>query len=192
MPQEHHEQIDQLVALLDSLPVSGSNPKLAIEEDTLRLSSPAGGAVAYLLLLAVVLGPPAWLLYDEPDTTSYLIALGWFLIFGRIWLALALSDIETTIHLRDETIATRNVSPPLGWLRKVFPFRLRWEGEYRWSEVTKFSVEYKVYSKTLSGYSLMLTTLDGRKAPVCQFEKQNTAWSAAKILTGLLRLPSPD
>ena len=183
------EPLEELQALLQTAAESASDPKIEVDGDTIRLTSFSGNPAIQVLFLAIVVGPPLWLFLDDPDTLSYLAGTGWLLIFGRTWIALALSDVETRIHLRDETLAVANTNPVLGRFRKLFRLRLRWEGEYRWSEVTRFFVEYRVYSKAVTGYALLFETVYGKKVPMGSFEKEATAWQAAKLLSLLLRLP---
>ena len=185
------EPLEELQALLQTVSESASDPKIEVDGDTIRLTSFSGGPVIQVLFLAIVVGPPLWLFLDDPDTLSYLAGAGWLLIFGRTWIALALSDVETRIHLRDETLAVANTNPVLGRLRQLFPWRQRWEGEYRWSEVARFFTESRIYTKTITGYMLMFKTVDGMKVPMGSFENASTAWHAAEIFTRLLRLSPP-
>ena len=159
---------EQLVETLNALAREPSDPTFRAEADTVLIISRPSGAVAHILLLAVWLVVPAWLVVEEQSAFNYGLAAFWFLLWGRTFLSLTLSDTKVRIDLRQQTISVANMNPVIGWLRKLWPFKLRWEGDYPWSVIERFFVSYKVHTKMLSGHLVRFSTLDGKKVPVAR------------------------
>ena len=125
---------------------------------------------------------------EEPSAFNYGLAAFWLLLWGRTFLGIALSDTSVRIDLGRQRISVANSNPAIGWLRKILPFRLRWEGDYAWSGIQCFFVSHKIHTKTLSGHLVRFSTTDGKKVPVAEFAKRHVAETVAKIFRELAGL----
>lgn len=67
----------------------------------------------------------------------------------------------------------------------LWPFKLRWEGDYSWSVIERFFISYKVHTKMLSGHLVRFSALDGKKVPVAEFTKTRVA---AALVTSLRQI----
>ncbi len=173
---------EQLVEALNSYPRERSDPTFQAEAEAVLIISRPSGAAAHILMLAVWLVVPVWLVWAEQSAFHYGLAAFWFLLWGRTFLGIALSDTKVRIDLRQQTISVANINLLIGWLRKVYPFKFRWEGDYPWSVIERFFVSYKVHTKMLSGHLVRFSTLDGKKVPVAEFTKTHVAAALATSL----------
>ncbi len=176
---------EQLVETLNALAREPSDPTFQAEADAVLIISRPSGAVAHILLLALWLVVPAWLVWEEQSAFNYGLAAFWFLLWGRTFLSLTLSDTKVRIDLRQQTISVANINPAIGWVRMFWPFKLRWEGDYSWSVIERFFISYKVHTKMLSGHLVRFSTLDGKKVPVAEFTKTRVA---AALVTSLRQI----
>ena len=173
---------EQLVEALNSYPREHSDPAFQAEAEAVLIISRPSGAVIHILMLAVWLVVPVWLVEAEQSAFNYGLAAFWFLLWGRTFWGITLSDTKVRIDLRQQTISVANINPVIGWLRKVYPFQFRWEGDYPWSVIERFFVSYKVHTKMLSGHLVRFSTLDGKKVPVAEFAKTPVAAALATFL----------
>ncbi len=73
----------QLVEALNSYPREHSDPTFQAEAEAVLISSRPSGAIVHILMLALWLVVPVWLVWAEHSTFIYGLAAFWFLLWGR-------------------------------------------------------------------------------------------------------------
>ena len=179
---------EQRVEAFDLLALEPADPTIRVEAEAVLIASQTSGALAHILMLALWLVVPVWLVLEEPSAFNYGLAAFWLLLWGRTFLGIALNDTSVRIDLGRQNISVANSNPAIGWLRKILPFRLRWEGDYAWSGIQLFFVSHEVHTKTLSGHLVRFSTVDGKKVPVAEFAKRQVAETVASTFRELAGL----
>ena len=191
MDSLYFERLARLQELIDRPDAPGSDSRVYAKDDEIVLDSQPGGAAAHILMLAVWLGIPIWLAVAEPGWFEWLIATGWVVVFGRTFWSIIRIDSEARFDVRQKRVRVSNINPLIGWLRRLFPIRFVWEGEFAWSEIERITVETRIHTKSQDSYVVFLTTFSGRKLPAAAFGKQPIAQRVAETLTEMLDLPEP-
>ena len=200
MDSQHFEQLTRLRELIERPDAPGSDSRVYTDAEAdaegnrveIVLDSNPSGAAAHILLLAVWLGIPIWLALIEPGWFEWLIATGWLLVIGRTIWSIVRIDSAARFDTRQRQVRVANINPVIGWLRRVFPIRFGWEGEFAWSEIEGIRVESRIHTKSQDSYVVFMTTFSGKKLPAAAFEKVNIAHGVADILREMLGLREPS
>lgn len=177
----------RLQAIAGSLGESASDPEIRVGEDRVVFSSRPSGILAHVLLLIILFAPPILVVLEGRATSNLVVALFWLLVFGRSFLSLLATDVETTIDATQRVLSVASTNPLHLWLKRYgLGLRYAWEGEYDWGSLQEIRVGHKIHTRALQGFLVTCSTAERRGIPIAEFKEKRVAEEVAGCLRGLL------
>ena len=161
---------------------------VSLEDSVIIVQTKTESIIIYIVFLLLVIVPPAAVIIEDPSYESYAIGAGWFILFGYTLYKLIGADMSSRFDILNGMVDISSNNPLITQLRKVVPFKFKWENKYLWARFSHVKVIMKHYGKTRfsRGFRLYFRNYEGMLIPFAEFMNEQLAYNAASIIADMM------